>query len=76
MVVKRLGYYREPVLAKYHEAANDRVQRAEAGVIQYNTFFRDPCFNQIVVHGNRFVVTSVFVVSADNDVIYSFAFIE
>ena len=76
LYLKYFAEAKELMLAKNHETANYGVKCTKTCIIENNVFSRDSCFHQIVEHGNRFVVTAVFVVSAHNDVINFFAFVE
>src|SRR5882672_6347718 len=66
--MKWLSNYRDMVLSEYLLAANDGVQRTEAGIIQRNHGVGNTQIDQGLLHLQRFIVKSCPVVAADNDV--------
>ena len=67
--MKGLRYYCKTVLPKNHKTTNHGVKRPKPGIIKNNMFFRYSSFNQVVEHGDWFIVASVRVVTAHDDVI-------
>ena len=67
--MEALGDDNEVVGVEHFAGADDRVKRAETGIVQHDIRRIDAAFNQVPAHGHRFIVALQSIIAAQQQIV-------